>query len=417
MMALVRAREGSAQLLQGLYYGYVGGELGIDVDSMPQDMQDLYYAIMTRAHEVYGDTLPDDVRVGLRMIMTGRPNEVIEGKYFELDAELIRLMKSGGLLQGAGFGDYLLPTPGKAGLPSYVRDRFGAVLPQRRNAITQHYNALMGKNDDVLFIMLPESSVESAFKHVTSVLATGNLIASLTVGAGLRGLGVEGVPGATIMAGGAGAMTATDVLQTLAPVIDLERSPLVGTGISMYAERGYPQRLDPRIASALQSLVGMPVLRVPAVADPFQSGTLAATKEEFELRQRLADPNAPAIGQVNADGQPTDIIDMLGADYVRQVQQLNAGDIPADVLAVAKDERFYLPPGIISLAFENSPLGEINKELIRAETKPRERADALGKVAEFLRTYASGVDVIEVSPSKTAQQEEPVRYVETRKPF
>jgi hypothetical protein len=428
MMALLRAREGSAQLLQGLYYDHVGGELGIDVESMPQDMQDLYYAIMTRAHTVYGDTLPDDVRVGLRMIMTGRGEEIINGKYYELDAELLRIMKSGGLLQGAAFGDYLLPVPGKAGLPSYVRDRFGAVLPQRRNAITQHYNALMMKNDDVLFFMLPESSVESAFKHVTSVLATGNLIAALTVGRGVnavgglvgRATGTEGfggVPGVEIMAGGAGTMGTEDVLQAISPVIDLERSPLVGTGISMYVERGYPQRLHPSIASAVQSLVGAPVLRVPAIADPFQGGTLQATPQEFELRQRLADPEQPMVGQVDANGEPIDIIDMLGADYVRQVQQLNASDIPADALSTAKDERFYLPPGVISLVFENTPLGEINKELIRLETKPRERADALGRVAEILRKYAAGVDVIEVSPSKTAQQEEPVRYVETRKPF
>jgi hypothetical protein len=417
MMALQRLREGSADLASELYYGYIGGELGLDVDNMPQDMQDLYYAIMTRAHEVYGDKLPDKVRIGLRIALTGRVDEVVDGKYYELDASLIEKMRSGGLVPGGKFGgvgmaDYMLAAPNKSGLPSYVRDRFGMVAPQRRNALVRHYSALMGgANEDYFYFMLPESSVETAYKHTATLLggaflATGALTPKFV-----------GIPGVEVFAGGADAIGLGDIGRALQPVVDLERSPVMGLALGMYSERGYPQRLHPKVAAVLQSMMSIPILRVPAKMDPFMGGTLEDTDEAFRARLALANAvQEGVVGGTDAAGNPTDLIEILGEDYVRMVQELNSKDLPADVMSVAKEERFYLPPGFMSLSFENSPLGEFNREALRWDQTSKEGADPAGQAAYFTRVLLS-TDVVQVAPSRTAQQEEPVRYTKTRDPI
>jgi len=417
MMALQRLREGSVTLASELYYGYIGGELGLDVDNMPQDMQDLYYAIMTRAHEIYGDDLPDNVRIGLRIALTGRVGEVVDGKYYELDTRLIEMMRSGGLAPGGKFGgagmaDYMLAAPNKSGLPSYVRDRFGMVAPQRRNALVRHYTALMGgANEDYFYFMLPESSVETAYKHTATLLGG----AFLTAGA----LSPEwvGIPGVDILAGGADAIGLGDIGRALQPVVDLERSPVMGLALGMYSERGYPQRLHPKVAAALQRMTNIPILRVPAKMDPFMGGTLPDTDEAFRARLEAANAVQDGIvGGTDEAGNPTDLVQILGEDYVRMVQELNSKDLPADVMAVAKEERFYLPPGFMSLSFENSPLGEFNREALRWDQTSKEGADPAGQAAYFTRVLL-GTDVVQVAPSRTAQQEEPVRYTKTREPI
>jgi len=398
MMALQRARDGSTELLTELYYGAVGGELGLDVSAMPQDMQDLYYAVMTEAHNVYGDEIPAEARRALRMMLTNRISEVVDGQYVEIDERIMGKLRAGGVggVSGVGMADYLLPEPSKSGLPSYVRERPGVALPQRRNALVRHYAALSGLNDEYFYLMLPSSSVEEAFKHIATMFGTAALIsgkvAGIAPGTDLQAKGVEG----------------TDILRAIQPVIDLERSPIAGPVIGMYADRGYPQRLHPFMASILQSMSNVPILRVPAAKDPFVSGVLPMQ-----------------AGDVDDEGKPLDMAKILGEDYVRSVQELNSKDIDPRDLESAKKERYYLPPGGYSIAFENT-LGEFNKALLQYDARfteqgfkmgsEKEKADALGKVLLTLRNL-TGLDVITVSGTQTARMEEPVIYKKTKEPF
>jgi hypothetical protein len=394
MMVLERFRQRGGELLTELYFGHIGGELGLDVEMMPQDMQETYCALMTTAHEIYGDELPEHAKLGLRMAFTGRASEVIAGKYYELDERLIRQMKSGGVagLSGVGMSNYLLPRPSKSDLPSYVRDRPGVMLAQRRNAMVRHYSLLAGSNDTYFFAMLPESSVETAYKHIASLVATGMLmggkVASIVpvVGEKLQAQGVEG----------------TDILRAVQPVLDLERSPIAGPIIGLYAERGYPQRLHPQMAALLQGLTNVPIIRMPASKDLFQEGSLPMN-----------------LGDVDDNGDPVDMVKILGEDYVRTVQELNSKDIDPNDLETIKKERFYLAPGGYSIAFENT-LSELNKLMFTLDkgenASPQEKTDAMGKWLYALRT-GTGLDVIPVSGSKTAQQEEPVIYKKSKAPF
>lgn len=397
MMVMKRFRDRGSELLTELYYDAVGGELGLDVNEMPQDMQDMYYAIMTKAHEVYGDEIPEDAKLALRMALTGRASEVIDGKYYELDDSLISMLKAGGVagVGGAAMSEYMLPRPDPAILPSYMRERPGVFIAQRRNAMVRMYAGLRGKNDEMFYLMVPEASFEAAFKHVATVFGTGLMLGgyatAMTPAGPMLGLEETGLEG-------------TELLQAIKPVLDLERSPIAGPVIGMYAERGYPQRLDPWFASLIQNLTDVPVLRVPAANDPFESDNFLLEMEK-----------------IGTEGGPKDINEILGADYVRTVQELNSKDIDPNDLSTIREERFYLPPGGYSIAFENT-LGELNKELLlKWSRSPAERAESaelldMGNILFMLRNL-TGLELASVSASRTAQQEEPVFYTKSSKPF
>lgn len=396
MMVLKRFRDRGSELLTELYYDAVGGELGLDVNQMPQDMQDMYYAIMTRAHEVYGDEIPEDAKLALRMALTGRAAEVIGGKYYELDDSLISMLNAGGVagVGGAAMSEYMLPRPDKAILPSYMRERPGVFIAQRRNAMVRLYSGLRGKNDEMFYLMLPEASFEAAFKHVATIFASslliGGYVTAVTPAGPALGLEEKGLEG-------------TELLQAIKPVLDLERSPIAGPVIGMYAERGYPQRLHPLMASFVQNLTDIPVLRVPAANDPFENDNFLLEMEK-----------------IGTEGGPKDINEILGADYVRTVQELNSKDIDPNDLATIREERFYLPPGGYSIAFENT-LGEINKEMLAKSRSPAERAESgelmdMGNILFTLRNL-TGFELSSVSASRTAQQEEPVFYTKSKQPF
>jgi hypothetical protein len=67
------------------------------------------------------------------------------------------------------------------------------------------------------------------------------------------------------------------------------------------------------------------------------------------------------------------------------------------------------------MAFENSPLGELNALLLRWEEEPLEsqgRQTIQGKILIWSRKYA-GVDVTLTAPSQAAKREEPRKKTET----
>jgi hypothetical protein len=143
---------------------------------------------------------------------------------------------------------------------------------------------------------------------------------------------------------------------------------------------------------------------VPAANDPFESDNFLLEMEK-----------------IGTEGGPKDINEILGADYVRTVQELNSKDIDPNDLSTIREERFYLPPGGYSIAFENT-LGELNKELLlKWSRSPAERAEGaelldMGNILFMLRNL-TGLELSSVSASRTAQQEEPVFYTKSTKPF
>ena len=83
-------------------------------------------------------------------------------------------------------------------------------------------------------------------------------------------------------------------------------------------------------------------------------------------------------------------------------------------VGIVKDQRYYIPGGTWSVAFDNSPLGELNALLLRYEANPLERSDLRGEILSWSRG-ALGLDVELVSPQAVIRREEPTKLESTKK--
>lgn len=420
MQMWLKFRYRATDMITQLMYNNTGGELGIDVESMPVEAQQLYYAVMTKAHEQYGPVLPANIALGLRMILTGDPTDVARGQEFQIDADL-----ASGLGEILGpqtrsaqmlFARYRVTPPSKAGLPSFLRDRPGIGVTRRRSAYTALYLSMAGDDEAFTWYALPESSVESSYKF-----AAHQMFVQLSLVEAGMALVKKDIP-----------MSPEVALNLIRPIVDVERSPVVGSSISLYSGQGYPQRLHPMVASQLESM-GFDLIRVPAANDPFADGTLLTSIEDAQV-------------EATAKKEGFDPTQLLGEDRLRKIRELNNSDLQPSELAGV---RYYLPPGTPSLVFENSgvlshgvfnlvgaaagaalsedaaggaltlgaagQLYEINRLLLDADMRPDEREDIYGKLRYVARFY-SGADIYMVSPDKTAAREEPMFTKKTPQP-
>jgi hypothetical protein len=178
-----------------------------------------------------------------------------------------------------------------------------------------------------------------------------------------------------IGAGGTGAILApllADASPDLVPPTRMAQA-LVSTGSLV-------TRVHPGIGKQMDDLYGTTFVRVPAIRDPFMS---AARGEDMKE---------------------------LSEEAVKEIKLLQA-QYPD--MAVLRDQRYYLPGGMWSTTFQNSPMGELNNLLLRYEENPLERADVRGEMLRWARGVL-GVDVEVVTPSKTARREEPTVLKETK---
>jgi hypothetical protein len=100
---------------------------------------------------------------------------------------------------------------------------------------------------------------------------------------------------------------------------------------------------------------------------------------------------------------------MLSEEDAERIRRLQA-EYPD--IAKTRDERYYIPGGAWALAFENSPLGELNQILLRWEETPLERTDIRGELLRWARA-AAGMDVSLTTAQKAAKYEEPTKLKET----
>lgn len=397
MQMWLKFRYRAADLITRMLYEGAGGELGFDVDAMDEQTQQLYYAILTKAHDQYGPVLPEEVKVGLRMLLTGMPVMASQGESYELSADLRKPFEGQlDLETNQLFRRYMLSEPTKSALPSFQRDRPAIGVTRRRTAYAALYAALSGKDDHVTWFVVPESSAESSMKFAAHQLGAHYAVLLSLVRLGKR----EISPGDAVK-------------NVTRPIVDLERAPVAGSFIAASTGRGYPQRLHPQIAAMMES-AGVPVIRVPAARDPFIDGQLL---ENLEV----------ALEEAQAAGRDFDPKSLLDEQLVRDTQLLN--DTGKQVSEIATQTRFYLPPGPYSQIFENAsgvmegapvvgaigPLYEINRALLDLETRPNEAIDALGNIEYYLRVLG-GAEIVEVSGERTAAQEEPRFVTDTKTP-
>ena len=382
MMTIRRARERGAEFLSEVLYNDVGNEYGVDVKSMPPELQDSFYAIVTAMEDHYNGEIPVETKRAMRLIFTGRGRDVMDGKLVELGVETEKLREVGVFAEAQKFAEYAALRPDPAGRSSYMRDRIGISMQFPRTAAVRQYYRVTGDQHAYIEAFLPESSVEAGMKHHTQLLAAYIMMGAAPIDF-LTGDLTEGGYGGT------------SLRRTLEPVVDPVRSPILAPLLAdaspdltpptrlakeLVGPESLLTRVHPGIGKQMDDLYGTTFVRVPAIRDPFMS---AARGEDMKE---------------------------LSEEAVKEIKLLQA-QYPD--MAVLRDQRYYLPGGIWSTTFQNSPLGELNTLLIRYEDNPLERANIRGQMLRWARGVL-GVDVEVVTPSKTARREEPTVLKETK---
>ncbi len=383
LMVLKRARERGAELLTEVLYNDIGGEYGLDVKSMPPELQDNYYAIVTAFEDSYkGQEPPEDAKRALKMLFTGRGRLIEEGKLAMLSPELKRLRDIGAFADLQSFAEYTALRPSASGRQTYLRDRTGVAMLFPRTKAVQMYYRLAGDDHSYMEMFIPESSIEAGMRHHTQLAATYLLLSAsaldLLPGIDLKSQGLEEVK----------------ALNVLKPIADPARSPILAPILSGTAagELAAPKRVSTKLAETaalvtqvhpfigkmMDDMYGTTFVRVPAIRDPFAA---------------------------DVDGNFIELTDKAAAE-IRELQK----EFPD--AAVLRDERYYLPGGVWTTLLENSPLGELNSLLLRYEKNPLERNDIRGEIMRWARG-AAGVDVELISPQKTVKREEPKKLKET----
>lgn len=383
MMVLKRARDRSAELLTEVLYNDVGGEFGVDVKSMPPDLQDTYNGIVTAFYNSYnGEEPPEDAKRALRMLFTGRGRLIEEGKLAMLSPRLQELRDSGRFADLQQFAEYTALRPSVSGRSSYLRDRTGIAMLFPRTKATQMYYRLAGDDHSYMELFFPESAIESGMRHHTQIAAAYMLMAASAL---------DLLPGVNLKEGGLDEVKVQRVLQ---PVLDPSRSPVIGPLLSgspmgaitekkristRLAQTGaLVTRVHPFIGKMMDDMYGTTFVRVPAVKDPF-----------------VTDPNGN--------------LKELSEAAAQEIRELQKQYPDAGVL---RDQRYYLPGGVWTTMLANSPLGELNDMLIRYEDNPLERNDIRGEIMSWSRGVL-GLDISLTSPQQVVKFEEPKKLTET----
>jgi hypothetical protein len=380
MMAVKRMRERSADLATHIWYNTQVDEYGVDVESMPPELQDSYYAIVKSFEESYGEAGPTtEQKRALRMLLSGRAMDVEAGVTMMASADIQRLRNVGAFTEIERFAPYAVAEPSPTERTSIFRDRAGVALPFPRNEGVRIYNSLLGNNHAYMEIFWPDSTVEAGMKWHTQVAAA--MILTTAKGADVF----------TPVDFTEGGIDEVAVMNVIKPILDPERAPIVSAVLAGEYMSPPPRRLaaamspegvrmvHPMLGKMMDDLYGTSFLRVPAAVDPFL---------------------------VNDDGTA---IETLPEEVQAQIKRLQEQYPDAGTL---RDQRYYIPGGVWATAFDTSPLGELNTLLLRWEREPLERNAIQGEITRWARA-AVGADVTLTAPSRAVKYEEPKKKTTT----
>lgn len=364
MGVLRRSQERGAELMTTLLYDSVADEYGVDYGSLPEDGPGSKGDYMNLRRVI------EDHYGGHDKVPAAERRAIrmwILGQTRTVEDgkfyELDSLLMSFTEGEASPFRDFVQPPPSKAGRPSYLRDRAGVQVPFRMREATREYYSAVFLNKDHPY--------------------TEIFIPDSTINAGYRhitnmaafyilaadGIGLDAGMLSDIDDGS----VAIDAMEPLRHVVDLERAPFIGDVMKAYTgKEGYPKRVHPWLVPIVEQTFSTEMLRVPAKEDKFD---LPAAPDSVEFEQ----------------------------------------------------ERVYMFPGKWSIAFDNSPLGELNTMLnqqfrptdkapfIEPAMSPLEATSRRGKIVAWARAV-TGVQTAEISGTRTAQRETTKRLTTTTRP-
>jgi predicted GNAT family acetyltransferase len=406
MGVLRRGTDRGSEAITHLLYDRVAEPYGLDVESMPPDLQDTYYAMRKSVEVGYGPLellkktpqgtriiehieesfgpleslppevrerleygyggvhrVPEDVKNAMQMYFAGvrttgtddLGNTGTRGQVMALhslvsaDVHALQPRSMKGDYTDK-FDNYYLPKPSKSARRGYIRERAGFTVTLPMIEEVQKFRRMAendpetGYKDVQLEVLLPDSTIYAGFRHIASVGALGMVAAQAIAGGSDQDQNLYDAGLRSIMAVGG------DPLRAPIPAEIIDKLALGGIegGAS-------PRRLSPtfarwlRGATAMTGLPEPPVFIIPAKADTLNPG-------------------------------PDQIIDK---------------------------ERAYMQPGMYSLLFSTSPLGELNDMYLRWDKSPlEERAAIEGEMLRWARVLV-GAQTVETSRVQSAKGELP----------
>ena len=364
MGVLRRSQERGAELMTTLLYDSVADEYGVDYGSLPEDGPGSKGDYMNFRRVI------EDHYGGHDKVPKEAKRAIrmwIRGNSRMVESgkfyELDSLLMSHTEGEASPFRGYVQPPPSKAGRPAYLRDRAGISIPYPMREATRKYY-------NAVFLKKDHPYTEIFIPD--STINAGfrhitNMAAFYILAADQIGLD------AGMLSDVDDGSIEVDAMEPLRHVVDLERAPFIGDVMKAYTgKEGFPKRVHPWLVPIVEQTFTTEMLRVPAKKDMFET---PAGPESIEFEQ----------------------------------------------------ERVYMFPGKWSIAFDNSPLGELNTMLnqqFRPTDKPPfiepamsslEATSKRGRLVAWARAI-TGAQTTEVSGARTAQREEPKRLTTTTRP-
>jgi len=384
-----RAYDKGSELLSYLTYSASVDEYGISTDSLPPELRHTYFAFKKQLLDQYGENgkipapIQEEIRLFVSHSMIGiSGGKVMQGSlYYDGFKDIAASLKGeDGETVGLDrrtLAAYYMPRPDRSGLPTYFRDRISVALPyypepykeepvtyeppEEFQQSTKLWNDLYRENRPeapYMAFFMPETTYAAAFNHFSYLFATKLLV--------LQKIEDMGDNWFTDEDDGSDAITPLTPLNALlnparAPVLsDVQAS--LGTGGATI-----PKKIAPSLVHFFDYHM-IDLLELDENDDTF----------EIQIEQEIA---------VEEGFEPE--------DFTRKQPGV----------AVKPGKRYYMMPGVAQLLFANSPLGELNDILLRAEKSSAEKAAGTrGELQKWARVI-SGLDQREILRERTTASE------------
>jgi hypothetical protein len=384
-----RAYDKGSDTLSELVYAATVDENGVDVSALPDELRQSYFALKKDVYERYAveDRVPAIVREELRMFIQGsvigyKDGHLLQTGILQEEIEEIsrRLQDEEGkplVIDRRALSSFYVPRTDRSSMPSYFRDRLSVRFPyssqdaidtfmdpdipsEFKDTMKTWIDLYRERRPDAPYmsLFLPEPTFTAAYNHFSYLMSA----MVLTLGE----IENKGDKWFTDEDDGSDAISPVTPLNAL---LNTPRTPVVSDVMASLDVGGaqYPKRVSVSLVNFFERL-GLDVLELDERDDPF---SLVVEQKEAEAEGREA-PELP--------------VKERGAETRR-------------------DRVYYLMPGVGQLAWNNSPIGEMNDFLLRIEKTSPERAAGLrGEIQRQFRVW-SGLDMKDVSRTRTAAAE------------
>jgi len=385
-----RAYDKGSQYLSYLAYDAYVDENGVATDSLPPGMKETYFAFKEQLQDIYGENgkIPPPIQEQIRLFIAFSQVSFTGGKVIEVDPDIEeQLMDIASVLKGndgkalgldrRALAAYYFARPDKSSKATYLRDRLSFDLPyfpedyegpednfeppeEFQKGIKAWNDLYRSRSPDAPYFsfFLPETTYAAGFNHFAYLMSAKLLTLQKIEDMGDRWFTDEDDGSEAISP-----MTPLNALlnPARAPVLSDIQATL-GTGGATIPKKVHPDLVR------FYDWTNIDLLEIDEKEDLFN---LMFQQEEAEREGK--EPKALPRKPIRVNVRP--------------------------------GKKYYMMPGVGQMLFINSPLGELNDILLRADkTGAEDAAGMRGEIQRWAR-LASGLDTRETTRERTAMSE------------